>query len=132
MQLYNKLSAKERAELIEKAGDKRITLSFYKYHLISNTSLFRDYLFQMWECLGVLGRIYIASEGINAQLSMPSQNFEKFKANLDDIDFLKGIRLNIAIEQDDFSFLKLKVKIRRNIVADGLEENSFEIGRAHV
>ena len=60
MQLYNKLSAKERAELIEKAGDKRITLSFYKYHLISNTSLFRDYLFQMWECLGVLGRIYIA------------------------------------------------------------------------
>ena len=86
MQLYNKLSAKERAELIEKAGDKRITLSFYKYHLISNTSLFRDYLFQMWECLDVLGRIYIASEGINAQLSMPSQNFEKFKNNLDNID----------------------------------------------
>ena len=113
MQLYNKLSAKERAELIEKAGDKRITLSFYKYHLISNTSLFRDYLFQMWECLGVLGRIYIASEGINAQLSMPSQNFKKFKNNLDNIDFLKGIRLNVAIEQDNFSFLKLKVKIRK-------------------
>ncbi len=127
MQLYNKLSAKERAELIEKAGDKRITLSFYKYHLISNTSLFRDYLFQMWEYLGVLGRIYIASEGINAQLSMPSQNFEKFKKNLDNIDFLKGIRLNVAIEQDNFSFLKLKVKIRKNIVADGLKENSFDL-----
>ena len=51
----------------------------------------------MLECLGVLGRIYIASEGINAQLSMPSQNFEKFKNNLDNIDFLKGIRLNVAI-----------------------------------
>jgi len=113
MQLYNKLSAKERAELIEKAGDKRITLSFYKYHKISNTSLFRDYLFQMWEHLDVLGRIYIASEGINAQLSIPSQNFKKFKVNLDDITFLKGIRLNVAIEQDDFSFLKLKVKIRK-------------------
>jgi len=127
MQLYNKLSAKERAELIEKAGDKRITLSFYKYHKISNTSLFRDYLFQMWEHLDVLGRIYIASEGINAQLSIPSQNFKKFKVNLDDITFLKGIRLNVAIEQDDFSFLKLKVKIRKNIVADGLKENSFDL-----
>jgi len=127
MQLYNKLSAKERAELIEKAGDKRITLSFYKYHKISNTSLFRDYLFQMWEHLDVLGRIYIASEGINAQLSIPSQNFKKFKVHLDDITFLKGIRLNVAIEQDDFSFLKLKVKIRKNIVADGLKENSFDL-----
>jgi len=58
---------------------------------------------------------------------VPSQNFEKFKDNLDNIEFLKGIRLNVAIEQDNFSFLKLKVKIRRNIVADGLKENSFDL-----
>ena len=45
MQLYNKLSAKERASLIEKAGKRRITLSFYKYHQIKNTSLFRDHLY---------------------------------------------------------------------------------------
>jgi len=49
MQLYNKLSAKERAALIEKAGKRRITLSFYKYHQIENTSLFRDHLYLMWE-----------------------------------------------------------------------------------
>ena len=73
MQLYNKLSAKERADLIKKAGDKRITLSFYKYHQILNTSIFRDYLFQVLDKIEVLGRIYIASEGINAQLSVPSK-----------------------------------------------------------
>ena len=127
MQLYNKLSANERAILIEKAGNRRITLSFYKYHQIKNTSLFRDHLYLMWEKLDVLGRIYIASEGINAQLSMPSQNLNEFKTKLDSIDFLKEIRLNVALEQDDFSFLKLKVKIRNKIVADGLSENSFDL-----
>jgi UPF0176 protein len=127
MQLYNKLSANQRAILIEKAGNRRITLSFYKYHQIKNTSLFRDHLYLMWEKLDVLGRIYIASEGINAQLSMPSQNLNEFKTKLDSIDFLKEIRLNVAVEQDDFSFLKLKVKIRNKIVADGLSENSFDL-----
>ena len=127
MQLYNKLSANERAILIEKAGNRRITLSFYKYHQIKNTSLFRDHLYLMWEKLDVLGRIYIASEGINAQLSIPSQNLNEFKTKLDSIDFLKEIRLNVAVEQDNFSFLKLKVKIRNKIVADGLSENSFDL-----
>ena len=75
MQLYNKLSGKERANLIKKAGDKRITLSFYKYHQILNTSIFRDYLFQVLDKIEVLGRIYVASEGINAQLSVPSKIF---------------------------------------------------------
>ena len=81
----------------------------------------------MWERLDVLGRIYIASEGINAQLSVPSQNFKAFKTKLDTVEFLKEIRLNVAVEQDNFSFLKLKVKIRKNIVADGLSENSFDL-----
>ena len=127
MQLYNKLSANERAILIEKAGNRRITLSFYKYHLIKNTSPFRDHLYLMLEKLDVLGRIYIASEGINAQLSIPSQNLTEFKTKLDSINFLKEIRLNVAVEHDDFSFLKLKVKIRNKIVADGLSENSFDL-----
>ena len=127
MLLYNKLSAIERSSLIEKAGKRRITLSFYKYHQIKNTSLFRDHLYLMWERLDVLGRIYIASEGINAQLSVPSQNFKAFKTKLDSVEFLKEIRLNVAVEQDNFSFLKLKVKIRKNIVADGLSENSFDL-----
>ncbi len=127
MQLYNKLSAKERAELIKKAAEKRLTLSFYKYAKIGNPQLLRDHLFLTWNAHHVLGRIYVAKEGINAQLSLPSNRFNAFKNHLDTIAFLKDIRLNIAIEQDNMSFLKLKIKVRDKIVADGLEDASFDV-----
>ncbi|MBO3115173.1 rhodanese-related sulfurtransferase [Winogradskyella sp. DF17] len=127
MQLYNNLSAKERTALIEEAGKDRLTISFYKYALIKNTEIFRNHMFLAWDELDVLGRIYIASEGINAQLSVPAENFNTFKQHLDTISFLENVRLNIAIEQDNFSFLKLKVKVRRKIVADGLNDKTFDV-----
>jgi len=127
MQLYNKLSAQERAALIDQAGDERLTLSFYTYAHIQNPQLFRDFLFIHWDKLEVLGRIYVSFEGINAQLSVPAKNFDAFKNHLDSIDFLNGIRLNIAIEQDNKSFLKLKIKVRQKIVADGLDDSTFDV-----
>ncbi|MEO9893616.1 rhodanese-related sulfurtransferase [Aurantibacter sp.] len=127
MQLYNTLSAKERATLIEEAGLERLTISFYKYAHIDNTSLFRNHLFIQWNELDVLGRIYVANEGINAQLSVPAVKFEAFKKHLDSISFLENVRLNIAIEQDNKSFLKLKVKVRNKIVADGLNDDTFDV-----
>ncbi len=127
MQLYNKLSAKERAELIDKAGKNRLTLSFYQYAKIGNPHLFRDHLFITWNTLDVLGRIYVAHEGINGQLSLPADRFNAFKSHLDTIEFLNGIRLNIAVEQDNKSFLKLKVKVRNKIVADGLNDDTFDV-----
>ena len=120
MQLYNTLSAKEREALLEKAGEDRLTLSFYQYAKIGNPKLFRNHLFIAWDELEVLGRIYVAHEGINAQLSVPAKRFNEFKTFLDGIYFLKDVRLNIAIEHDLKSFLKLKVKVRKKIVADGL------------
>lgn len=127
MQLYNTLSAQERATLIDQAGDERLTLSFYTYAHIQNPQLFRDFLFIHWDKLEVLGRIYVSFEGINAQLSVPAKNFDAFKNHLDNIDFLNGIRLNIAIEQDNKSFLKLKIKVRQKIVADGLDDSTFDV-----
>jgi len=127
MQLYNTLSAKERAELLEKAGEDRLTLSFYKYAKIGNTTIFRNHLFIAWDQMDVLGRIYVANEGINAQLSVPAKRFHEFKVFLDEISFLKDVRLNIAIEHALKSFLKLKVKIRHKIVADGLNDDTFDV-----
>ncbi len=127
MQLYNKLSAKERAALIEEAGEDRLTLSFYAYAKIGNPILFRNYLFIAWDHMEVLGRIYIAHEGINAQLSVPAKRFDEFKEFLDSIYFLENVRLNIAIEHDLKSFLKLKVKVRDKIVADGLNDDTFDV-----
>ena len=89
MQLYNKLSAKERAELIDKAGKNRLTLSFYQYAKIGNPQVFRDHLFITWNALDVLGRIYVAHEGINGQLSLPADRFNEFKTHIDTIDIFK-------------------------------------------
>jgi len=127
MQLYNKLSAEERRTLIEQAGVQRLTLSFYQYHNLDNPQLFRDHLFLHWHPMDVLGRIYVAKEGINAQLSVPAPRFEEFKTFLDSISVLKGVRLNIAVEQDNESFLKLTIKVRDKIVADGLNDASFDV-----
>jgi len=129
MQLYNKLSKKERLDLINKAGERRLTLSFYKYHQIKNTTIFRNYLFIEWDKLDVLGRIYIAGEGINAQLSVPSNKMIEFKNSIDNVSFLNGVRLNIAIEHDNEAFLKLKVKVRDKIVADGLDSNEYNLDK---
>jgi UPF0176 protein len=126
MHLYNNLSGKERAELIEKAGKDRLTISFYKYAKIGNPELFRNHLFINWNDIDVLGRIYVAHEGINAQLSVPADNFQLFKNHLDSITFLENVRLNIAVEHDNFAFLKLKVKVRNKIVADGLNDDTFD------
>ena len=127
MQLYNKLSAEQRSKIIDSTSQERVTLSFYKYFKIGNPRLFRDHLFITWSKIDVLGRIYIAHEGINAQLSVPKESIEEFKQSIEDITPLKGIRLNIAIEHNNKSFLKLTIKIRNKIVADGLNDKSFDV-----
>ena len=129
MQLYNKLSAIERARIIDENSQERLTLSFYKYFKLGNPSLFRDHLFILWSDLDVLGRIYVAKEGINAQLSVPEENFEKFKISVNEITPLKDIRLNIAHENFSKSFLKLTIKIRDKIVNDGLDDSTFDVTR---
>ena len=127
MQLYNKLSAEERAKIIDENSQERITLSFYKYFNLGNPSLFRDHLFIAFSKLDVLGRIYVASEGINAQLSVPKKNLETFKKSISEILPLNDIRLNIALEHYSKSFLKLTIKIKEKIVADGLNEKTFDV-----
>ncbi|MBP6587531.1 MAG: rhodanese-related sulfurtransferase [Flavobacterium sp.] len=127
MQLYNTLSAEERAELIDQAGKQRLTLSFYAYAKIEDPKKFRDDLFIAWNALDALGRIYVAHEGINAQMNVPAENIEAFRETLEVYDFMKGIRLNVAVEHDDHAFLKLTIKVRHKIVADGLNDDTFDV-----
>ena len=126
MQLYNTLSADERSEMIDNAGKQRLTLSFYAYAQIPNPTQFRNELFLAWNPLDVLGRIYVAHEGINAQLSLPADCFYDFKKSIEVYNFMQNLRMNIAVEQDDFSFLKLTIKVRDKIVADGLNDPTFD------
>tara|TARA_B100001093_G_C26849653_1_gene1024510 strand:- start:3299 stop:4357 length:1059 start_codon:yes stop_codon:yes gene_type:complete len=127
MQLYNNLSAKQRSELLDASGKERLTISFYKYVNISNVKDFRDSLFNKWNSMDILGRIYVAPEGINAQLSVPLDRFNSLKREINKISFLNEVRFNIAREQNNKSFLKLKIKIREKIVADGLDDKTFDV-----
>lgn len=125
--LYNKINGEELKKRIQESTEKRVTLSFYQYAKIEQPKVFRDQLYLLLNDLGVLGRIYVAVEGINGQVSVPEKNFEAFKKAIYSIDFLNGIRLNIAIEDDGKSFFKLKIKVREKIVADGLDDTAFDV-----
>lgn len=104
------------------------TLSFYKYVKFENPEAMRDELRSVWSSLGVLGRIYVAKEGINAQLCVPKDNFEKFDAFMKSRAEFSDIPYKFAVEEgDDASFKKLIIKVRHKIVADGLDDESFDV-----
>lgn len=101
-------------------------MSLYRYVKIEKPEEMRDQLYREWYALGVFGRIYLAREGINAQLCVPEKNLEAFKASLESRDEFKNMRLNFAVEQGT-SFYKLGIKVRKQIVADGLPEDSYDL-----
>ncbi|MBK9270766.1 MAG: rhodanese-related sulfurtransferase [Saprospiraceae bacterium] len=125
--LYNRIDRRVLLEKMRNNDEVRKTISFYKYHKIGNPQIFRDHLFVLLSEAQVLGRIYVANEGINAQISVPESQLEKLIALKDEITFLKNIRLNYAIQDDGRSFFKLIIKVRKKIVADGLDDKSFDV-----
>jgi len=129
VELRNLTSQAELKKRLQADNEKRTTVSFYQYYPIENPPQFRDELYENLEKLGILGRIYIASEGINAQISVPEKNFQAFKDYLYSIDFLNGALLNIAVEDDGKSFWVLSVKVRKKIVADGIDDPNFSMQR---
>jgi UPF0176 protein len=124
--LHNTVDRRILKEQIQLQVEPRLTVSFYKYHQIADKQTFRDSLFEAWSELRVLGRTYVASEGINAQISVPKASFEVFKKQLYTIPWLDQVRLNIAVQSDDRAFFKLIVKLRNKIVADGIEDPAFD------
>ena len=126
-QLHNRVNKDILKKELFSSSEPRITLSFYKYAQIKNVPFFRDHLYTILDECGVLGRIYVASEGINGQLSVPESNFDSFKTTLYSITFLDQVRLNLAIEDNGKSFFKLNIKTKPKIVADGLNDESFNV-----
>ncbi|MFN5355873.1 MAG: rhodanese-related sulfurtransferase [Bacteroidota bacterium] len=125
--LHNTLSPELLRKRLEAEGFRRITLSFYRYVIISEPSVFRDELYARLEELNVFGRIYIAREGVNAQISVPEPEFERFRDLLSRDTYLKDVPLKIAVEDDGKSFLKLIVRVKKKIVADGLDDDAFDV-----
>src|SRR5687768_5400626 len=119
MQLHNKVNKNELKKRLMEEPFRRITLSFYRYVIIEDPQQMRDELYKSWSELNIFGRIYVAREGINAQMSVPEEHFETFKSRLYADPKFEAVPLKIAVEDDGKSFYKLTLKVREKIVADG-------------
>ena len=126
--LHNRVSQAELKKLLYAETEHRTTISFYRYFAVDDPKQFRDELYAALDEINVFGRIYIAHEGINAQVSVPDSKFGAFKTFLYSIESLNGIRLNIAVDDDGRSFWVLKIKVRDKIVADGITDPDFSMG----
>ena len=127
--LYNRISQKELKQRLLKENIPRRTLSFYRYFPIQDPRIFRDELYLRLSELKVYGRIYLAHEGINAQISVPVLMENQLKDYLESIGPLRGLRLNSAFSDDGKSFWVLKIKVREKIVADGIGDPEFNMER---
>ncbi|MCC6287487.1 MAG: rhodanese-related sulfurtransferase [Chitinophagaceae bacterium] len=125
--LHNRVSQKELKQLLLEEKEPRKTISFYQYFFIENPQQFRNELYKALNALKVFGRIYVATEGINAQISVPESNFDAFRNHLYTIPALENLRLNIAVDDDGKSFWVLKIKVRDKIVADGISDPDFSM-----
>lgn len=124
--LKNRLNKDEALEKLATENFERKTLSFYRYVKIEDPIETRNKLFTEWEALGCLGRIYIAKEGINAQMNVPEPVWEKFVETLYAWPEFKDVPFKHAVEDPSESFWKLTLKIKDKVVADGLDDASFD------
>ena len=124
--MFNKKSQIELKKDLDKESFKRITCSFYRYINIINTEEFRNRLYQKFSHLNILGRIYVANEGINAQISIPEHNWTIFKDYVNSEDLLKEVKLKKAVKEGS-SFIKLKILVKNEIVAYGLHKDSYDM-----
>ncbi len=124
--LHNRISNEELKARMLAETEPRTTISFYKYFSIENPQQFRDALYLELSKLHVFGRIYVAHEGVNAQVSVPSSLYDSLRDTLYKFHpSLDGLRMNIAVEDDGKSFWVLRIKVRNKIVADGIEDPTF-------
>ena len=126
--LYNK---KNKDELLNNLKDEkfnRVTLSFYKYIKLNNLINLRNCIYKKWSRLNVLGRVYLAHEGINAQISIPENSLKDFRLYIDSIKEFKDVPFKIAVT-DGISFLKLTIKIKKEIVAYDLSNNEYDMSK---
>ena len=134
--LHNRQSQAELKKMLVAETEPRITISFYRYFYITHPFEFRDDLYKKLNALKVFGRIYVAHEGINAQLSFPESKADAFKNIIENTKGLEELRLNIALQHEAVenmrpaggkSFWVLKIKVRDKIVADGIADETFDM-----
>ena len=125
--MFNKLSKNQGLKIVEEEVFRRKTVSFYRYVIIANPNDLRDDLYESWKELGVLGRIYLANEGINAQFSIPEKNWKKFENLIQNNLLFVDMPFKFAVQDEQNSFFKLTIKVKNQIVADGLNIDRYDV-----
>jgi len=127
MHLYNRINKEELKQRLAEETFQRKTISFYRYFILDDPKTFRDDLFRSWFPLDCFGRIYVAREGINAQMSVPEHHWDAFLETLKTHEIFKEIPIKYAIEDDGKSFYKLTIKVRPKLVAVGLNDDAYDV-----
>ena len=126
--MFNKKSIIELKKDLNNECFSRKTCSFYKYIKIENRKALRNILYKHLSELKVFGRIYLAKEGINAQISIPEHNIDEFEKFISNFDFFEDVKFKYAIK-DGHSFIKLKILLKDEIVAYKLSDKEFDMNR---
>ena len=129
--LYNQ---KDRSQLISelsKESFSRLTCSFYRYVSIESPNSLRDELYKEWIELNVLGRVYIAEEGINAQISIPEPKIDTFIELLNKRDSFIDMPIKYAVKEGQ-SFIKLVIRVKKEIVAYNIPKDEYNMNQVGI
>ena len=126
--LCNRRNKTEALKALEAEKFTRKTISFYRYVPLNNLTTLRRELFLAWDQWHCLGRVYLAEEGINAQMSIPEPHWESFVEYLNTVSAFANMTFREAVEEST-SFWKLTIKIRQKLVADGLSDQAIDLSQ---
>ena len=114
-------------------------VSFYRLDSsLHSPAELAEALRRAWTPLAIVGRVYVAGEGINAQLAVPDVSLERFKGHVKRHKYLRGVFLNFdePVESGNQSdsgrrnvpapFAKLTIKVRPRVLADGLGDRTLD------
>src|SRR4051812_16813604 len=105
--LVNRIDKNVLKQRLKEEAISRKTISFYRYVSIPQPNELRDQLYKNWSELNCFGRVYLAYEGINAQMSVPENVWPQFLEQLYALSFFKDVPIKFAVDGNGKSFYKL-------------------------
>lgn len=133
--------SKRMQDIIDKArtamsdrSTKLHMISFYKFVDIERPDIVSELLQKTWCKMGIKGRVYVAKEGVNAQLAVPEVVLQDFYDAMEGSwtergeslvpSEVVGVFLNTdnVVHHSEQPFEKLSVRPRDKVLADGFEK----------
>lgn len=124
--LVNRIDKQLLKKSLKEENLPRKTISFYRYTHIDQPQALRDALYIKWTSWECFGRVYIAGEGINAQMSVPEKHWDAFVNDLYSYSYFREVPVKTAVDGNGKSFYKLILKVKEKIVADGITDPDFD------